>query len=321
MSVSIIIPAWNESKTLKATLEALLGIDYDKTRCEIIVIAGGDDNTYEIAQRLSTVIQGFSRYVVVPQSRQKTKNAAIQLGIEEARNDVIILLDADTIVSKDWLKNMVEPIKEGSCDLTIANSEPVKQNWISDYYMVIKTYFFDNIVTYPGHSVGFKADIVEDQIDYFFDDNVWMGDDYVFEKRVLEQGRKTMFIKNAKVKTHFPCSLKYLLEIEFRWMTAFIDMNGVNYRTLTRNVAVIGALVCAVPFSKMLSIFSLLFNALYIAKRVHMFLVASRQYDTKFRRIFGFVVLSYVHHIILFVSHIRCFLGLHRDTYYQGQRY
>jgi cellulose synthase/poly-beta-1,6-N-acetylglucosamine synthase-like glycosyltransferase len=320
-SVSIIIPAWNEAKTLKQTLEALLEIDYDKKRCGVIVVAGGDDDTYEIAQGLSSKMGTFSKYVVIRQRRKGTKNAAIQQGLKEAQNDVIVLLDADTIVTERWLTSMVAPIEQGICDLTIANSEPIRRNWISDYYMIIKTYFIDRVTTYSGHSIAFRADMIEDKIEYFFDHNVWMGDDYLFEKRVSEQGRKTMFIKNANVRTHFPCSLKYFLKIESRWWTAFINMNGVSYKTLTCNIVVIGALVCAIPFSGILSMFSLLFNTLYIAKRAHIFLVASRQYKTKVRRILGFVVLSYVHHIILFVSHMRCFLGLWRDTYYQGQRY
>ena len=52
-SVSIIIPAWNEAKTISATLEALLGIEYDKKCCEVIVVSGGNDNTYELARKLS----------------------------------------------------------------------------------------------------------------------------------------------------------------------------------------------------------------------------------------------------------------------------
>lgn len=319
--VSIIIPAWNEAKTLNATLQALSDVDYDKMKCEVIVVAGGEDYTYEKAQELSRTMQAFSRYIVILQRRQRTKNAAIQQGIKEVTNDIIVLLDADTIVSQQWLKNMVNPIERGNCDLTIANSEPVRKNWISDYYMIIKMYFLDSITTYPGHSMAFKAGIIENHIEYFFDEKTWMGDDYLFEKRVSEQGRKVMFIRDANVKTHFPCSLKYYLQIESRWLTAFINMNGVDYKTLTYNTIVIGAIMSLIPLSRILFMLSFLFNTFYIAKRAYMFLLVSRQYQTRTRRILGFLMLSYTHHIISFLSHIRYFLGLWKDTYYQGQRY
>lgn len=321
MSVSIIIPAWNESKSLKAAVQSLLDVDYDRKKCEVIVVAGGDDSTYEIAMGLSTRMGAFSRYVIVSQRRQRTKNAAIQRGFREANNDIIVLLDADTVVSDVWLRNMVDPIEKGICELTIASSEPIRKNWISDYYMVVKTYFVDSITTYPGHSIAFKKSIVQNQTEYFFDETIWMGDDYLFERRVSEQGHKTMFIKDANVKTHYPCSLRYFWEIEFRWMMASIHMNGANSTTLTYNTIVVGSLMSLMPFSKTLFTLSLLFHTLYLAKRAHMFLVASRRYETKMTRIFGFIMLSYFHHMISFLSHIWYFLGLRKDTYYQGERF
>ena len=96
--VSIIIPAWNEAKTLEATFEALLAVDYDKAKIELIIVAGGDDNTYELARNLMVSKNVFARHLVIPQGRRGTKNAAIQQGIREAHNPIIVLLDADTLV-------------------------------------------------------------------------------------------------------------------------------------------------------------------------------------------------------------------------------
>jgi len=317
---SIIIPAWNEAKTLEPTLQALLDVDYDKEICEVIVVAGGVDDTYQMAQELSERMEGFGSYVVMPQ-KPRGKNSAIQQGLKEATNDIIVLLDADTIVGKHWLRNMVAPIEQGMCDLAIAGSEPLRKNWISDYYMVLKMHFLDSITTYPGHSVAFKANIVKNQIEYFFDRGIWMGDDYLFEKRVSELGHKTMFVDNANVKTHFPTSLQYFFIVEFRWLTAFAKMNGVRYKTLAYNAIVIGSMVSIIPFFRVLVLLSLFFNTLYVGKRAHMFLSASRRYKTRSRRIFGFVMLSYLHHVISFCSYMKYFLGSWKDPYYQGQRY
>ncbi len=321
MSVSIIIPACNESKSLKATVQSLLYMEYDKKECEVIVVAGGDDGTCEIATALSRKMEAFSRYVIVPQMRQGTKNAAIQQGLMEANNDIVVLLDGDTVVTEVWLKNMVDPIEKGICELTIASSEPIRKNWVSDYYMIVKTYFMDSITTYPGHSIAFKASIVRNQTEYFFDKKVWMGDDYLFERRVSERGHRIKFMRDAKVRTHYPCSLRYFWQIEFRWMMAFIHMNGANCKTLACNTIVIGSLISLVPFSRILLMLALFINTMYVAKRTHIFTVASRQYETKMNRIFGFILLSYAHHMISLFSHAWYFLGLWKDPYYQGERH
>jgi len=317
--VSIIIPAWNEAKTLRATVQALLGIDYDKRKCEVIVVAGGDDNTYETALELSPTMQGFSKYIALLQ-RPEGKNAAIQQGIEEANNPIIVLLDADTLVSPNWLQALVDPIEQGRCDLTIANSEPVKRNWVSDYFMIVKTYFLEDITTYPGHSMAFRADAVGNRVNYFFDATIWMGDDYVLATRMKEAGKKTMFVKNALVKTHFPCSLKNYMNIGTRWLVAFTSMKGISCSTLIKSSVIVGSLATLVPFSTNLFLLSLLLHGFYVGRRALIFMVAARQYRTKTRRILGFVFLSYVNHVLQLFSYVWYLSGMWRDTYYQGQR-
>jgi cellulose synthase/poly-beta-1,6-N-acetylglucosamine synthase-like glycosyltransferase len=319
-SVSIIVPAWNEARTLKSTLDALTHVEYDWNQVEVIIVAGGDDNTYEIARKLSTLAERFSRYIVILQGNKGTKNAAIQQGMEVARNDIIVLLDADTIVSEYWLKELTHPIEVGKCDLAIANSEPVRKNWVSDYYMIIKTYFMDSITTYSGHSMAFKADMVKGKVGHFFAENVWMGDDYLFEKRVLEEGKEMEFVKSATVTTHFPWSLRHFLRIELQWLGACIHLDGPSYNILLRSLIFIGSIIFLIPFYRLPFVLALLFHLLYVSRRAHIFFVSSRQYDTRPRRIVGFVVLSYIRHMLVLISHVRYFLGLWKDPYYQGQR-
>jgi cellulose synthase/poly-beta-1,6-N-acetylglucosamine synthase-like glycosyltransferase len=321
MSVSVIIPAWNESKALKATMEALLDIDYDKKECEIIVVAGGDDDTHEIALRLSEAMDVFPRYIVIPQVL-RGKNYAIQQGIKEAKHDIIVLLDADTIVGENWLKRMVNPIEQGTCDLTTGNPEPAKKSWISDYYMITKTYLFDSITTYSGNSMAFRASIVENRLEYFFDRSIRVGVDYLLAKRFSEQGRRIMFVKDAVVKTYLPTSLKYFVLTELRWLTAHIDIDGVSWRALTCNTIMVLALITTIPVSRLLFIMSLVFHSFYIFKRVRMFLISSRSYQTNGRSLVGFIILSYVYHVIGFVCYMRHFLGMSKRNYlYQGQRH
>ena len=320
ISVSIIIPAWNEETTLHATLQALLYIDYDKSKCEIIIVAGGGDRTYEIARSPFPGQEAFSRYIVLRQEPHG-KNAAIQRGIKEAKNDIIVLLDADTIVTERWLKNMVWPIETGDAELTIANPYPIRRNWVSDYYMIIKTYLLNDISTFSGHAIGFRANTVEKKLEYFFDRSVKVGVDYLLMTRFLEHGLKIAFISNARVVTYLPYSLKYFLRTEMRWLTAYMNIKGVSYKALFCNAAVVGSLIFAIPFFGILSVLSLLFSVVYVGKRSRIFLVARREYRTEVTNIFGFVLLSYFYHAISLCSSVKHFLGLSRlDRLSQGQR-
>lgn len=321
ISASIIIPAWNEANTLEATLRALCEIEYDKTACEVILVAGGEDGTLEIAEQLTGRMRDFARYVVLVQEAHG-KNAAIQKGIRESGGAIIVLLDADTLVTAKWLNEMVKPIEAGRCDLAVANPEPLRRNWISDYYMITKTYFLEKLSTYSGHSIAIRRAAVDGDLDYFFDAEVKVGVDYLLAKRVSESGRTTIFARNALVRTHTPSSVKYFVLCEMRWLTALTKIEGVDYKALVCNLIVVAAVIFAMPFSRSLFVLAWLFNALYVGRRLHMFFKAAKEYDTKFRRVFGFVLLSYGFHAVRLISYLGHFLGFTKGDYlYQGQRY
>jgi cellulose synthase/poly-beta-1,6-N-acetylglucosamine synthase-like glycosyltransferase len=319
-SASIVVPAWNEATVLGPTLQALLDISYDKQRCEVIVVAGGDDNTHETALQLTSRMGSFSRYLVIRQAPEG-KNAAIQQGIREARNEIVVLLDADTMVSRHWLKEMTEPIERDDCDLTVANSEPVKNNWVSEYYMITKAFNLDSITMFPGGSIAFEANKVEGRLEYFLDKEVKAGVDYLLMKRFAEVGFRVMFAKEARVTTHFPSSLQYFVVSELRWLTAFYNIEGIKAKALASNVAVIAALIFAFPVHKALFVLSLVFNAGYVGKKTRAFWVGSRRCDARIEGIFGFIALSYIYHVLGFIAQMKALLGLSgQKDLRQGQR-
>ncbi|MDY6950925.1 MAG: glycosyltransferase [Thermodesulfobacteriota bacterium] len=319
-SVSIVVPAWNEATVLEGTLEALLHISYAKDKCELIVVAGGDDETHETAARLSARVSDFSRYVVILQAPDG-KNAAIQQGIKAARNEMIVLLDADTVVSRQWLKEMIGPIERDDCDLTVANSEPLTCNWVSDYYMITKAFLLETLTMFPGGSIAFPASKVRSLLEHFFDREVRAGVDYLLMKRFSEMGFRVMFAKEARVTTHFPSSLQYFVVSELRWLTAFYDIEGIRARALASNVAVIVALIFTFPVHKTLFLLSLVFHALYVGKKTRVFWMGSRRFDTRLIRVFGFILLSYIYQLLGFIAQMKVLMGVSRQNRLrQGQR-
>jgi glycosyltransferase involved in cell wall biosynthesis len=97
-TISIIVPAHNEEDYLGATLEALNRQAYPA--CEIVVVANGcTDRTAEIAQ------DKCHRLVTLP---EKGLGAARNLGARLATGELLIFLDADTILKPDALRIIAE---------------------------------------------------------------------------------------------------------------------------------------------------------------------------------------------------------------------
>ncbi len=100
--VSVIIPAFNEAKVIAKTIKSILASDYPKEKLEILVVDDGSgDKTYEIAKRFeSETIKVFTK-------PNGGKGSAINFALKRARGELIVTMDADTVVETDTLKNMV----------------------------------------------------------------------------------------------------------------------------------------------------------------------------------------------------------------------
>lgn len=96
VTVSVIIPARNEARHLPGLLDSIKGLDYPRGNLEVIVVDNGStDRTPEIAE-------SFGARVL----RDDTGSVAglRNLGARHATGGLLAFVDADCIVSRDWLK-------------------------------------------------------------------------------------------------------------------------------------------------------------------------------------------------------------------------
>lgn len=109
--VSILIPAYNEEKSIVETIESIANSDYPKGKMEIIVIDDGSkDKTYSLAKKYEGTFNGKTIRVLT--KKNGGKGTALNLGISRAKFEFIFSMDADTFVEPDSVKKMVRPFKD-----------------------------------------------------------------------------------------------------------------------------------------------------------------------------------------------------------------
>ncbi len=110
MSVTAVIPAYNEEQTIANVLNCLKSVD---EITQIIVVSDGStDGTAEVARNCSVEV------IELPEN--VGKGGAIKSGTANCSNETILFLDADLIgLTKDHVRDLINPVLDNETDMTI----------------------------------------------------------------------------------------------------------------------------------------------------------------------------------------------------------
>ena len=111
MHISVIIPTFNEAKTLD---EIIRRVQAENVADEILVVDDGStDGTRQTLESLND--KGTVRMIL--HERNQGKGAAIRTGIQQAKGDVIIIQDADLEYNPRDYRALLKPIEDGVAEV------------------------------------------------------------------------------------------------------------------------------------------------------------------------------------------------------------
>lgn len=114
LKVSIIIPFNNEEKNIKRLINSLLSQTYEKELFEVIFVNdNSNDNSINLINEAIAENPNF-RLLSLTQidNNLSPKKQAIELGIKNAKNEIIVSTDADCWHDKNWLQSLVNCFDE-----------------------------------------------------------------------------------------------------------------------------------------------------------------------------------------------------------------
>lgn len=260
-TVSIIIPAYNEEKSIEKTIESALAIDYPKEKFEIIVVDDGSrDNTFKLAKKYeknNPNLQVFTK-------KNGGKGSALNFGIERAKNEIIITMDADTFAEPSAVKKMIAKFYSDDV-IAVTPSMCVykpKTLWQKiqqiEYYMGVflrkSLAAINSIHVTPGAFSAYRKVFFDKHGGY---DEHNITEDLEITLRIQSQDYIIENASEAVVYTVSPKTFKELMVQRRRWYTGLIK-NLLSYKQLLFNwkKGILGLLV--LPLA-VFSIFSSVF--------------------------------------------------------------
>ncbi|NLD35609.1 MAG: glycosyltransferase [Desulfatiglans sp.] len=124
MNISVGIMAYNEEANIGRLLKAVMTQEVkDGNINEIFVVSSGSmDRTDDIVREYESM---DNRIKLIVQKKREGKASAINLFLEKATGDIIILESGDTLPVEGTFRNMVEPFRDLSVGMTGAHPVPV----------------------------------------------------------------------------------------------------------------------------------------------------------------------------------------------------
>lgn len=113
MIVSFCVIAYNEEKNLDSLFSDIRNQNYPHSKMEVIFVnAMSTDKTKQMMERFAKEDNRFIRVKVVDNPR-KLQAAGWNIAIKEAKGDVILRIDAHTVIPKDFVTNNIRCIESG----------------------------------------------------------------------------------------------------------------------------------------------------------------------------------------------------------------
>ena len=107
--ISIIVPAYNEAANIKRTLDSIVDSDYPAK--EIIVVDDGSkDLTYTIASQYAQMCKHCMIRVI--RKKNGGKASAMNYGLRFAAGEIIVIVDADSLIEKNTLKEVAKQFQD-----------------------------------------------------------------------------------------------------------------------------------------------------------------------------------------------------------------
>ncbi|WP_282703611.1 glycosyltransferase [Streptomyces sp. CC219B] len=215
--VSVLVPAYNEAKCIEKTVRSLMASDHP---IEVLVIDdGSSDGTARIVEGLN--LPG----VRVVRQLNAGKPAALNRGLANARYDIVVMMDGDTVFEPTTVRELVQPFGDPRVGAVAGNAKVGNRDSLIGAWQHIEYVMGFNLdrrmydvlrcmPTIPGAVGAFRRSALE-RVGGMSDDT--LAEDTDITMALHRDGWRVVYAEKARAWTEAPESVQQLWSQRYRW--------------------------------------------------------------------------------------------------------
>lgn len=234
--VSVVVPCRNEERHIVQCLSSVLSTTYPASRVEILVV---DGNSSDKTAALVKSVAAFSRHIPIRmiQNPRLLQASAMNIGIAEAKGDIVVRIDAHSTINSDYIHVGVDALSRfdaenvggimrvvpgAKTDIAAAIAAAVRHPFGTGRYLRwMQSQQTPIAVENASFGCFKKSFVVSNGID--FDDSLARGEDVDFNRKILGIGRKVLLVPEMKFNYFAKHDLHSLINYHLRvgaWTTS-----------------------------------------------------------------------------------------------------
>ncbi|GBP99728.1 bi-functional transferase/deacetylase [Streptomyces spongiicola] len=215
--VTVLVPAYNEKECIENTVRSLMESDHP---IEVIVVDdGSSDGTADIVDDL------WLPNVRVVRQDNAGKPEALNNGIRNARHDIIVMMDGDTVFEPSTVRELVQPFGDPRVGAVAGNAKVGNRDTLIGAWQHIEYVMGFNLdrrmydvlrcmPTIPGAVGAFRREALE-RVGGMSDDT--LAEDTDITMAIHRDGWRVVYAERARAWTEAPESVQQLWSQRYRW--------------------------------------------------------------------------------------------------------